>query len=287
MVEVAERFERGRGVEKNAERAVVWYRKAVRAQVPLAPAFVGETIFERAPIEGVVWLLLGLERAPDGSEAGAIITASLSQLEPRLNDAAIAAAQVWADACREREAWPDDVHAPLSIDDAFRPRAPTPPLPTRTPRVVEHVVKETSFGPWRVRLPPAASVNTIAVGLHVKATWGGVFTQHLVWATLARGIDIDTYVKRSIASTVRLWRLEQPAERVLLNGLDTTLLEFAGVGPSVGQRALKRFVTVGDQVAVLTAVAENQPFLEKHALLEAIADSITFSGSGVLANRHG
>ena len=59
MVEVAERFERGAGVAKSRESALHWYRQATRAGVPLAPALVGETVFEVDPIAGIVWLMLG------------------------------------------------------------------------------------------------------------------------------------------------------------------------------------------------------------------------------------
>lgn len=274
MVEVAERLELGAGVEKNAAAALRWYRDAVHAGVTLAPALVGETLFEADPIAGIVWLMLGFERAPMGDDANAVFALSLTTHEPRLSDDAIQAAQVWADACREREGWPDDVPATHGVRSPFRKRPPTPDLPARTPRASAHLTRELTFGPWRITLPPAAQVETIHVGQHLRATWGGAYTQHLVWATLAPGVDVETYVKRSTSSAAPLWRADAPAERFLLRGLDTTSCVFTGLGPSAGQRALKRFVTRDDQVAVLTAVASVDAFEAKRLSLEAIADSI-------------
>lgn len=278
MIEVAERLERGRGAEKNPVEALAWYTKAVRAGVPAAPALVGETVFEQNPVAGLVWLLLGLERAPEGDDSNVAFASSLSLLEPRLTDRAIEAAQVWADLCREREGWPDDVAAPHGVEAPFRPRPPTPELPTREPRHVEHLTQAVRFGPWTARVPPAAHTETVLKNLHLKVTWGGAFAQHLVWATLAPGLDIDAYVRRSLSSTGQLWRKTVGPERFLINGLDTTAIEFTGQGPTVGQRALKRFVTSGDHVAVLTAVAPSEPFGLKRSLLEAIADSVTHGG---------
>ena len=275
MVEVAERFERGAGVAKSQQNALHWYRRATRAGVTLAPALVGETVFEADPIAGIIWLMLGFERAPSGDEANAVMASSLTAFEPRLSDEAIQAAQVWADACREREGWPDDVPATHGLRDPFRRRPPTPDLPTREPRGSEQLVRAVAFGGWSIGLPPAAQVETIHAGQHLRATWGGAYTQHLVWATLAPGIDIETYVKRSAGSTARLWQPEAPADRFLLRGLDTTSCVFTGHGPSAGQRALKRFVTRGDQVAVLTAVAAVSAFEAKRDYLGAIADGVS------------
>lgn len=275
MVELAERFERGAGVAKSQETALHWYQKATRAGVTLAPALVGETVFEADPVAGIVWLMLGFERAPSGDDANAVMASSLTIYEPRLSDEAIQAAQVWADACRERDGWPDDVPATHGLRDPFRPRPPTPALPTREPRTADHLIKRVAFGPWSTALPPAAQVETIHAGQHLRATWGGAYTQHLVWATLAPGVDIETYVKRSASSTARLWRADAPADRFLLRGLDTTSCVFTGLGPSAGQRALKRFVTRGDQVAVLTAVATVAAFEAKRDSLEAIADGVS------------
>lgn len=160
------------------------------------------------------------------------------------------------------------------VRDPFRPRPPTPELPIREPRVSDQLVREIAFGRWTIGLPPAAQVETMHAGQHLRATWGGAYTQHLVWARLAPGVDIETYVKRSVSATARLWRPEAPADRFLLRGLDTTGWVFSGLGPSAGQRALKRFVTKDDQVAVLTAVATVEAFETKREYLEAIADSI-------------
>ncbi len=274
MVEVAERFERGAGVAKSRASALHWYRQATRAGVTLAPALVAETVFETDPIAGIVWLMLGFERAPSGDDANAVIASSLTVFEPRLSDEAIQAAQVWADACRERDAWPDDVPATHGLRDPFRARPATPALPSREPRAAAHLIKRVAFGPWSTALPPAAQVETIHAGQHLRATWGGAYTQHLVWATLAPGVDIESYVKRAAASTARLWRPDAKADRFLLRGLDTTSCVFTGLGPSAGQRALKRFVTRDDQVAVLTAVSAVAAFEAKRELLEAIADSV-------------
>lgn len=272
MVEVAERFERGRGVERSMESALTWYQRAVRAGVTMAPALVGETIFEHDPIAGIVWLMLGFERAPSGDEANPVLASTLAIHEPRLSDDAVMAAQVWADACRERESWPDEVAATHGVKAPFRARPPTPALPTRTPKTNEQLTKRTRFGPWSIGLPPAAVVETVNVSMHLRATWGGAYTQHLVWARLAPGIDIETYVKRSGAATARLWKPVEAAERFLLNGFDTTSCVFDGQGPSNGQRALKRFMTRDDQVAVLTAVAAIEPFEAKRDYLIEIAD---------------
>jgi hypothetical protein len=274
MLEVATRFERGAGVEANAGSALAWYRRAVHAGVAIAPALVGETVFEADPIAGITWLMLGFERAPDGDEANSTIATSLSMHEPRLTDAAVQAAQVWADACRESARWPDEVPTRHHVAAPFRPRPPTPPLPVRSPREAPQLSRAVSFGPWCVTLPPAASVEMMRVGQHLKATWGGAYALHLVWTTLAPGVDIEGYVQRSNASTQRLWRPEAPPSRFLLHGVDTTSCLYTGLGPSSGQRALKRFMTQGERVAVITALAAVGPFGAKLELLEAVVDSI-------------
>lgn len=273
MVEVAERLGRGAGVARDAAAALDWYGKAVRAGVPRAAAFVGEQVFEADPIAGIVWLLLAFERAPMGDEANAAMAATLTQLEPRLSDEAVQAAQVWADACRERDAWPDEVPTPHAVRAPFRARPPTPPLPTRTGRTMPMLTQAVTFGPWRVLLPPAARLETLHAGQHLRATWGGAYTQHLVWATLAPGLDIDGYVRRGLSASGRLWVAEAPPARFLLHGLDTTSCVFTGQGVSAGQRALKRFVSFEDQVAVLTSVAAVDAFEKKRTSLEAVADS--------------
>jgi hypothetical protein len=274
MLEVATRYERGAGVEGNAGSALAWYRRAVHAGVPVAPALVGETIFEADPIAGITWLMLGFERAPEGDDANATIATSLAMHEPRLSDAAVQAAQVWADACREQAGWPDEVSAPHHVTAPFRPRPATPVLPVRTPRVVPHLTQPLGFGPWRVSLPPAAHVETMRVGQHLKATWGGAFSLHLVWTNLAPGIDIDGYVQRSNGSTQRLWRPESAPTRFLLHEVDTTSCLYTGLGPSSGQRALKRFGTRGERVAIITAVAAVAAFGAKLEFLEAVVDTV-------------
>ncbi|MCU0696146.1 MAG: hypothetical protein MUC96_06435 [Myxococcaceae bacterium] len=277
MLEVATRFERGAGVEVNAGAALGWYRRAVHAGVAIAPALVGETVFEADPIAGITWLMLGFERAPDGDDANATIATSLSMHEPRLSDAAVQAAQVWADACRERAQWPDEVPAPHHVTAPFRPRPPTPSLPQRSPREAPQLTKPLSFGPWRVTLPPAAAIETMRVGQHLKATWGGAYALHLVWTNLAPGVDIDGYVQRSNTSTQRLWRPDAPPARFLLHGVDTTSCLYTGLGPSAGQRALKRFATRDERVAIVTAVAPVAAFGAKFELLEAVLDGVHLS----------
>ena len=274
MLEVATRLERGAGAPADARAALGWYRRAVHAGVALAPALVGETVFEADPIAGITWLMLGFERAPDGDEANATIATSLSMHEPRLSDAAVQAAQVWADACRERAQWPDEVPAPHYVTAPFRPRPPPPPLSARTPRHSPHLTRPLAFGPWRIALPPAAAVETLRVGQHVKASWGGAFAVHLVWTTPAPGLDVEGYVLRSNASTQRLWRPEAAPSRFLLYGVDTTSCVFTGLGPSSGQRALKRFAAREAHLAVVTAVAPDALFEAKRELLEALVDSL-------------
>jgi hypothetical protein len=275
MVEVGDRFKRGQGIEPSAEQALHWHRKAVRAGIALAPALVGEAVFETDPLAGIVWLMLGFERSPSGDDANAVMASSLTAFEPRLSDEAIHAAQVWADTCRERDGWPDDVPAPDRLRSPFRARPPTPALPIRKPRQRNHLVKRQAFGPWSIALPPAAQIDTIHKGQHLRATWGGVYTQHLVWARLAPGVDIEMYVKRSTNGTARFWKPVATSERFIVSGLDTTSCIFDGLGPSAGQRALKRFVTRDDQVAVLTAVATINAFEAKRESLEAIADGVS------------
>lgn len=274
MVEVAQRLERGRGVEQSPTDALAWYVRAVHAGVPGAPALVGETLFEADPVTGIAWLMLAFERTPQDDDANAVLAATLSLHEPRLTDEAIHAAQVLADACRERECWPDGLATRARVTAPFRPRPPPPPLPARTPVSVDTLTKVVRFGPWRCLVPPAASVETVLVGRHLRATWGGVFAQHLVWATLAPGVDLEQYVRRSLGPTARLWS-EDARQRFLLRGLDTIELRLSGrSGTTSGQRALKRFTASGDQVAVLTAVAPTRSFEAKTVLLEALADSV-------------
>ncbi len=274
MIEVAERLERGVGVTADAVKSLEWYRRATRTGVVMAPALVGETVFERDPIAGIVWLMLGLERAPEEDEANAVIASSLALHAPRLNDAAIQAAQVWADACRERDGWPDEVTPAHRVTEPFVPRPPTPALPAREPHVHQQLTQRVSFGPWGVLLPPAASVSTVRLGQHLKATWGGAFTQHLVFSTLAPGVDLATSVKRSLSTGAPLWKQVSGPDRFLMRGLDTTSSVFVGQGPVAGQSALKRYVGHGDALVVLTGVAPSERFEDKRWLLEAVADSL-------------
>lgn len=279
MLEVAERLERGAGTEVDAAEALRWYQRAVRANVTIAPALVGETVFDRDPVAGIVWLMLAFERAPDGDDAAATIATSLAVHEPRLSDTAIEAAQVWADACRERGDWPDAVlPAHQRVPAPFKPRPPTPPLDSRLPRTAPHLSREAQVGPWRCRLPTAASLETLHVGMHLRATWGGVFVLHFVATTLAPGVDLATYVKRSTAATLRHWRPRGAADRFLLRGLDTVSSTFEGLGPSAGTHALKRYTARDEHVAMLTLVAPSRPFTDKASLLEAVVDTLSFDG---------
>lgn len=274
MVEVAERLESGRGAPKDLPGALDWYRRAVRAGVTLAPALVGETVFERDPIAGLVWLMLALERAPEGAEENALITSSLAQVEPRVTDEAIHAAQVWADACRERDEWPDEVRAASRVERPFRPRPPPPALEERRATPGPLLTKEVRFGPWCARLPPAATLETVQVRFHQRATWGGVHVLHLVWATLAPGVDVEAYVRRSLESQRSLWRPRAAPQRHSVEGLDTTAVQLVGTGPTQGREALKRFVTRDDQVAVLTLVAPPDAIAARRTSHEAVLDSI-------------
>lgn len=274
MIEVAARLERGLGVARDASGALDWYVRAAHAGEPSAPALVGETLFEGDPVTGIAWLMLAFERTPAGDDANAVLAATLALHAPRLTDEAVQAAQVLADACRERACWPDGLTWRPAVASPFRPRPPPPPLPTHAPRRLDTLTKEVRFGPWRCLVPPAAVVETVLVGQHLRASWGGAFVQHLVWATLAPGIDLEQYVRRSLGPTARAWR-EEAVQRFLIAGLDTFEVELLGHGASTGgQRALKRFCARDDQVAVLTAVAPARPFSAKRLLLEAIADSL-------------
>lgn len=273
MVEVAESLERGRGVAKDTGAAIDWYRRAVHAGVVLAPALLGETIFDADPVAGIVWLLLGFERAPDGGDEAPLFASSLSVYEPRLSDDAVRAAQVWADACREREAWPDEVPMSQRVAAPFRARPPPPPLPVRTPAPAVAEGQVLAAGPWRLVVPASATVEVLLSGLHVRARSTEAHTVHLVSATLSPGVDLESYVRRSIASSGALWRPRGPADRFLLRGVDTFSTTLDGHGPSAGQWAIKRFAAVDAAVAVLTLVG-NSGGDERPALADALFDSL-------------
>lgn len=273
MVEVAECLERGRGAPKNVDTAVGWYARAVRAGIALAPALTGETVFERDPVAGLVWLMLGLERAGDGSDLLPTFLSSLSVHGSRASDEAVQAAQVWADACRERSEWPDRVPMPLTVAAPFRPRPPTPVDLPKRPRTSLPESQRVSLRGFVLAAPADLSWETLLDGSHLRARREGL-TLHVVSAQLAPGVDIESYVRRSIGSSGALWHPVHAAERFLLGTLDTFSVELEGAGPSRGHQALKRFSTIDDRVAILTAVTPHDQFPARRLELETIFDTL-------------
>lgn len=273
MLEAAECLEHGRGAPQDLDAAVRWYARATRAGVALGPALTGETLFERDPVAGLVWLMLGLERAAEGSELVPVLVSSLSVHGARVSDEAIAAAQVWADACRERAGWPDEVPLPVRVPRPFKPR-PAPPadLPVRE-ATSPPGARPVRLGGWVLLAPERLAWDSLVDGLHLRASDDGV-TLHFASAQLAPGVDLDGYVRRSIASSAALWQLRDAPSRFLLANAETFSFVLDGAGPSLGQRALKRFAAVDDRVSVLTAIAAAEVFEQRLDELGRLFDSL-------------
>jgi hypothetical protein len=276
MLEVGQRLERGRGCPPDERQAVEWYRKAVRAGNLLAPAVVGECVFETSPVEGMVWLMLAFERADDGAPSNAALARALTIYEPRLNDRAIAAASVWADRCREGETWPDETSAPNLSFDPFQTRPPPPKRPLRIPTDAAHLAQEVCFGPWRVLIPSAATIDADGPSQHLAASWDSC-TLNLTWATLRPGVSIDRYV---FQETTRHTGWTRPSfERFVLRGVDShsTILDDA----RSQERALLRFACVDEQVATVAILSPAYAFQRHLKEFLAIADSLTFAAKNL------